>query len=848
MKHFAGSLLLLLSIAVLGFAGCSANMAFPDSEPNAAQVSPPLQGSVYGGHAPIVGANVYVLTPSISGYAGAGLPAVDTPATGTPTGGNRARSLMCGDFPAAACTPGSNVTTGGKYGYSYVTTDATGAFNLTGNYNCSTNQAVYIVAVGGTPAYPSTTNAFTAKNPSVTSNGDGTATFTYTTTTTENFYTGESVVVSGFPSGYTQYNQSGAVVAANLTTTTFSIIATYGGASASATGITGSVVATPTPNPAVVNMAAIGICPSSGTFAGTVSYIYMNEVSTTALAYGLAGFGTDAFHIGVATGAGSDAATNTYQSNAYALNGMKQGLTNAALLYDIQGGNQSTTYAGEGHIARATTPPYAGTSSNGTVPQATLDTIGNILAACVDSQNTVGTPSAQCTKLFSNATFDGTSSANGGTAATDIAMAAFNMAHYPAGTSNTSFVSNLYGIPTGNVPFAPNLASAPNDFTVTLTFTVPTSATDATNLLNGPDQISIDGQGNEGVWISNYYGQPVKISAITGFPDFAANANLAPYVATRNVAIDLAGNAWLTVALQSSNTTYVNKLVEVPNNPVSTTPTLVSPVLFTNLTWATIDQTGNYLFTSNTGAINKIKLSDGSNVSPSNAASTTAWSTYDQNGAFAACVLYGFGRVFTNTVDFQGNVYTVNNDKNAVCTAGPTGNEINIYNGFNGTGMAGAVDYNGGSPRFWSVNGTTSSNGTQLESFKAGPFIFHAYANGSGSGNNGGLNGPYATAIDGSGKVWVGNQGGGVAAFNPATGNFLSPANGFSPATPGVATNGSFPAIDRAGDVWVAYAGATNGATKNVYEIIGAATPTITPLSTALYNAATKSTGTGFRP
>jgi hypothetical protein len=224
-----------------------------------------------------------------------------------------------------------------------------------------------------------------------------------------------------------------------------------------------------------VNMAVLGMCPANGTFAGSISYIYMNEISTVAAAYAMAGYGTDAFHIGV-----NAQGPENGDRPAYVLNALKQAMLNAGLLYDSQGSSTSTTYAGEGHIARSVTP-----EGNGTVPQASLDTIGNILAACVDSNNaygttaTGGTESTQRKFLFQTATSDGIPvSSNGSTTATDIAGAAFNMAHHPAGGNSSvsaSYMNTLFTLPAGNVPFAPNLITQPNDFAVQLAFTVPAS-------------------------------------------------------------------------------------------------------------------------------------------------------------------------------------------------------------------------------------------------------------------------------------------------------------------------------------------------------------------------------------
>jgi hypothetical protein len=104
----------LLSFVSLALTGCTMG-SFPTvpATEQAQVVSPPLQGSVFGGHAPLVGALVYVLTPNQSANYGL------------------SNSLMDGDTQNASLTPSgtgnSAVSSGGSNGYHYATTDVTGA-------------------------------------------------------------------------------------------------------------------------------------------------------------------------------------------------------------------------------------------------------------------------------------------------------------------------------------------------------------------------------------------------------------------------------------------------------------------------------------------------------------------------------------------------------------------------------------------------------------------------------------------------------------------------------------------------------------------------------------------------
>jgi hypothetical protein len=440
---YAVSAVVTLVLSGVTLDGCSSG-SFPDvaapTIESGAVVTPPIQGSVYGGHAPLVGAQVYVLTPSLTALYG------------------QSASLMDGDTQNAGLTPSGTsnglVSAGGTIGYHYVPTDLSGGFSLSGDYACTVNQAVYLVAVGGSPTYPSGTNIFniagangatagsatetaiggTVTNIAITAAGSGLVNGTYTVDATGGGGSGAvaSVVVSGNKvtsvtitdagTGYTSaptftstawnpfigahteptltatvstiyddiqftvsttnvagqagppelfsigetvdfsgltgtlatvVGSSGAVIATGLTTTTFDVQVSPGTAGLT-TGSTSLPVAAgatatgvPTANPAAINMTALGLCPSSGSFAGSVSYIFMNEVSTAAMAIATAAFGNGPFNVGVKTGGTVDAHLANYDAN-----GLKQALNNASLLYDFTGTNVSTTYAGEGHARR----------------------------------------------------------------------------------------------------------------------------------------------------------------------------------------------------------------------------------------------------------------------------------------------------------------------------------------------------------------------------------------------------------------------------------------------------------------------------------------------------------------
>jgi hypothetical protein len=139
------------------------------------------------------------------------------------------------------------------------------------------------------------------------------------------------------------------------------------------------------------------------------TFVTVDEVSTIATAYALAGFATDALHIS----SPATTAAETSVANAFATVANLETLNSGLAL--------ATTLAG-----------------NGTVPQSEIDTLANILSACINSS---GPGSTQCTTLLGNAK-------NGSTTPMDTATAAINIAHNPGAN-----VSALFGLQAGNVAF-----------------------------------------------------------------------------------------------------------------------------------------------------------------------------------------------------------------------------------------------------------------------------------------------------------------------------------------------------------------------------------------------------------
>jgi hypothetical protein len=160
----------------------------------------------------------------------------------------------------------------------------------------------------------------------------------------------------------------------------------------------------------------------------------------------------------------------------------------------------------------------------------------------------------------------------------DTATAAVNIARNPAGggtaTQRSAYMSTIYSLPTGNVPFTPNLVSTgagqPNDFMVAIKY--PQSGTPTANsFIQSPESIASDGYGN--VWFDNNPASGSGHSVVQFSPlglvshDFSYGTTIATYVS-----IDPGSNAWVgtgqTVAEASGVVTEFNEVGTALNGTV----------------------------------------------------------------------------------------------------------------------------------------------------------------------------------------------------------------------------------------------------------------------------------------
>lgn len=256
-------------------------------------------------------------------------------------------------------------------------------------------------------------------------------------------------------------------------------------------------------NDALNMMAPLGACPSGGSFATSVPFVTINEVTTVAAGYALAGMSGGAAYFSV---------NNTTAGKAAAANAMALALQ----MVDISTGT-----------ARTTTP-----NGNGVVPQALINTIANILAACV---NSIGSSSTACSTLGNKPV----------EATTAMAAAPYRN------------VSTLFGLSSTTPPFAPALSTAPSSFALRIDWFTGTQLTsDGTTAYQNSAlnrSLAIDTNGN--AWVVGKY-----LHRITPTGDLSTFKTVS-FVAPGNLVVDPASfEVWVAETAGRYSTSYTNKL------------------------------------------------------------------------------------------------------------------------------------------------------------------------------------------------------------------------------------------------------------------------------------------------
>ncbi len=473
-----------------------------------------------------------------------------------------------------------------------------------------------------------------------------------------------------------------------------------------------------TNNAAISLMAALGSC---GNLTPS-TYIVINEVSTVASVYALAGYMTDATHV---------AASGT----ALAATGLANAFATVTNLEDLPSGNAlATTPAVPGY------PAASGLSANGTVPQSTINTLADILASCINTDGAT-TP---CSTLLATATNDGTPT---GTAALETTTAMLNIAHNPGVN-----VSTLYNLSSSTAPFQPSLSATPNDFTLSLRFTAPS--------FNGTYLMAVDASGD--VWTPSLSGSKLtQLSptgvVLSGVAGFTGNGLATPAMPV----IDASGSVWVTNLGSTSISRFTSSGATYAGSPYTSADSdNFSGVIDSNGNFWTATEGSTVQLFSPSGAL----LSGSGFHLPSNnedsvfAADTaggifavgyTSAALYHLNSAGTVTTFSGGGLSHPSGVslDQGGNMWVANFSGNSLSRFSSAGAALSPATGYTGGGLnepvCTAVD---GSGRVWAAN---HANGFLSEFSSTGTPLSPSIGYRTSVSTE-----PYQLIIDGSGNIW----------------------------------------------------------------------------------------------
>jgi streptogramin lyase len=279
-------------------------------------------------------------------------------------------------------------------------------------------------------------------------------------------------------------------------------------------------------------MVGLGTC--GGTYLS--NFINVNELTTVATVWALSPFMKGIANIGTSS-------------------------TNAAGLADAFAAINQIVTTSNGTVPGPTLPTGA------TLPVAEINTLGELLLQCVNSNGGTAGDGSLCGNLFNLAP-----NAAGTVYPTDTITASMNIAQSPWRN-----VAAINALRTGTPQFTPvlNVNSPPNDWTIAITYTG--------GGLNAPTSIAADATG--AVWVTNSGNASVtKLdnsgAAISGASGFTAGGFSAP----ASIAIDTSGNAWIA---NSGNSTITEL------NSTGTTGTVYSGNGLSSPSSIAIDGLGN---------------------------------------------------------------------------------------------------------------------------------------------------------------------------------------------------------------------------------------------------------------
>jgi streptogramin lyase len=467
-------------------------------------------------------------------------------------------------------------------------------------------------------------------------------------------------------------------------------------------------------NGAIAEMAVLPSCLTLQANAANI-FINVNEVTTAAAIYALAPFMSDLQHVGAPAN-------------------LQTGLLNAMQMAGVLA-NTSTG-----------TTPGPNLAANASFSIATINTLADIIAACINSNGDTSTTGAPCNTFFTNTTIAGL-----GFSPQDTVTATVNLVTHPA-----SNVSALYGLVGSTLPFQPTLVSAPIDWTLPIKYTG--------GGLKTPYGIAIDTSGN--AWVTNESGSSVTEfglggNVISGANGFTGNGNI---LGAKAIAFDSSGSAWVastagnSIVKLNTDGSFAANYTSGIDGPAAIAVNSAGNVWVANFAGNTVT-----VLNSSGNTIDGSPLTDGVVVNQPVAiaidASGNAWVAntgtetllkFGSTGTLLSSSGNGYtdgnlGEPVSMDFDSSGNVWLTENALNNINSLTPSGTteSSTAISGLSGPrGLA--VD---GANVVWATNAIAGSSLTQ---FVPGSLLASFY---------GTLSTPIGVAVDGSGNVWTTDSG-----------------------------------------------------------------------------------------
>lgn len=549
-------------------------------------------------------------------------------------------------------------------------------------------------------------------------------------------------------------------------------------------------------NSAAVFLAPLGLCSK----VTNSQFVDISEVTTAAMVAA-----TEQFINPSTEQIGNDGIGVAYNAILNAFN-------TVPLLVNLSNGLANTTVSLSGASATGGYNVSAVTVT-ATIPAARLNTIANILSACINQPSASGT---NCSTLFSSATppsnVTRTSQPSGTLpAATDTLQAALYMFLNPTdgSTANRTALYNLS--PATGAPYQPTITSLPTDWTLGISYASSSTCGTGSTFFSHPYDVQVDSNGN--LWIANSGGTNSALVEITnnGVPTTCATLG----GNGKADVVDINGNVWF-----ADNANSLVYRFRPSDQQLRTYSTAAPP-----LDIAT-DGTGSVYFTTLSGSTGSVfKILNGANTDGVNTP-TLISNTVGPNPAHI------FPDNATDLWVSSGGAY--------VSQLNPATGGNNFVGGYTTTNwFSQNPSYGiivGPTNKVYSTAGDPQDNLTILSPQGSG--YVTTFTSGA---NAGGMSNPAGLWLDGAQNSWIANN-------SPETstglyGLAVIAQDGTSLSSDGKANGGYQKAstlfnavravlIDQVGNVWV-----TNDNNPNsITEVVGAAVPMYGPYSTGLQN------------